>query len=377
MSWRVEDGTPYRNVCDLEFRDRDGADEVAFAAAPHGSPETLWFCFRLARQPGAEVRPLRLVLQHAETMLGCNRPEGMRPVVRTPNVDWVRQPAPEVRELPDGRSEWCWSVTTSEPWLDVALCYPYGRDEIAALRSRCGIWRQDTIGVSHASRPIERLANDYGEEGGDRPGIYCVARQHSGEVSGSWALDGFLDRMAELGDAAPLIWAAPLSNIDGVEQGDYGKDNYPYDLNRAWEPLMRHETLVISRDILRWRQRCRPIAVLDWHSPAGTASDGIFVFGPDPDRVPELAAAAEPWLEVLADSLGPVAAEQFSRVVTYRSRWETMTLGRWVRERLELQSLTFEVSYAMSQDGVLTREDYRQAGRRLADAMDRLVTAGK
>lgn len=376
MSWRVEDDVPFGNVCDVACREVDGAWEVVFAAAPHGGPETLWFCFRLQRHGLPDGRPLKLVLQHPDTMLGCGRPAGMRPVVRTATVDWVRQGEPEVRALPDGREVWVWTLTPNDDWLDVALCYPYGPDEVAALTARCGgVWAADTIGVSHASRPIVRLANDYGSEGGTRPGIYCVARQHSGEVSGSWALDGFLARMAELGDAAPLIWAVPLSNIDGVMQGDYGKDNYPYDLNRAWEPLMRHETLVIARDILRWRQRCQPAIILDWHSPGGTESDGIFVFGPNPETVPDVAKAAEPWLEALEECLGPLASSRFSRVVTYRSRWETLTLCRWARERLELLSLTFEVSYAMSRDGVLTRESYQRAGRQLADATARLATA--
>ncbi len=377
MTWHVESGTPYRNVCDLDYRSRDGLEELSFAAAPHGGPETLWFCFRLVRDGAPAARPLRLVLKHPDTMLGGHRPPGLRPVVRTASMDWWRLPEPEVRHLPDGRSEWCWELSPTDDWLDVALCYPYGRDEVAALRSRCGgACAEDTIGVSHASRPIARLANDYGQEGGERPGVYCIARQHSGEVSGSWALDGFLERTAELGPAAPLVWAVPLSNIDGVEQGDYGKDNYPYDLNRAWEPLMRHETLVISKDILRWRQRCRPVVVLDWHAPGGTESDGIYVFGPHPDRVPDLLTAAEPWLAALAEALGPLGAERFSLFVNYRSRWETLSLGRWVRERLELLSLTFEVSYAMSREGVLTRERYQQAGRLLADAVATLAGQG-
>ena len=374
MSWSIEDGTPYRNVCDVEIRDRDAVVEVAFAADPHGGPEALWFCFRLRHDGPPPIKAVRLVLKHADTMLGCGRPAGLRPVMRTPAVDWVRLPEPDVNLRADGRAEWCWDITPADDRIDVALCYPYGREEVQALRDRTAeTWSCETIGVSHAARPIERLANGCGEEGGQRPGVYCVARQHSGEVSGSWALDGFLERMAELGDGAPLIWAVPLSNIDGVEQGDYGKDNYPYDLNRAWEPLMRHETLVIARDIQRWRLRCRPVIVLDWHSPGGTESDGLYTFGPDPAESPEQAAAAAPWIAACDEALGDLGAERFSRIANYRSRWETLSLGRWSRQRLDLPSLTFEVSYALSRVGVLTREQYQLAGRRLADATTRIA----
>src|SRR5690606_24228363 len=102
-------------------------------------------------------------------------------------------------------------------FFDFAYCYPYGATELDALLAESnGYWRRDTFGVSPQGRPMVRLCNDYGHKENQRPGLYLLARQHSGETPGSWMLDGFLRRVAELGDAAPLVWAAPLTNIDGV-----------------------------------------------------------------------------------------------------------------------------------------------------------------
>jgi hypothetical protein len=190
-------------------------------------------------------------------------------------------------------------------------------------------------------------------------------------------LDGLLRHMATLGDCAPLVWAVPLTNIDGIEQGDYGKDNFPYDLNRAWGVVpMRHETLVMQRDILRWRKRCKPVLAIDFHAPGGCESDGIYCYlknGNDEAR--ELHAATREWTAAVQASIGQeYAAEDFARVATYASRWETPTFGTYCAETLEIPGFTMETPYAMAGDKVLEVADYREAGRRIAATIaDRLA----
>ena len=170
------------------------------------------------------------------------------------------------------------------------------------------------------------------------------------------------------------MWVVPLSNVDGVEQGDYGKDNFPYDLNRAWgQPPMRHETLVIQRDIERWRRRCRPALAIDFHGPGGCEADGAYAYLPKPDRFPEQFAEAGKWTEAAQQALGsPLAAETFSRTASYASRWETPTFTTYM-SLLGIPAFTLETSYALANGTVLTREAYREIGRRLLEGiMDRL-----
>jgi hypothetical protein len=271
MAFKIDTDIPYGNVCDVSVTEREGMTEVSFAADPHGGPECLWFCFRLIQVAPTTGfnRKIRLVLKHSFNMLGGGNSLNMRPVIRRVETDWERLDAPLVEKLPDGRNLVAWVIDAPEPFVDVAYCYPYGRSDVDTLLSETdGYWRADTIGVSQEGRPLIRLSNSYGEVDSNRPGLYLLARQHSGETSGSWVLDGFLRHTASLGDSAPLIWSVPLANIDGVERGDYGKDNFPYDLNRAWgTPPMRHEVLVFQRDMQRWKERCRPVLGIDFHAP--------------------------------------------------------------------------------------------------------------
>lgn len=375
MDFRVETQIPFGNACDLELTSLRDTLMVAFAADPHGGPETLWFCFRLVAlttTAHTSVRSIRLVLKHACNMLGGQDPFTIRPVVRYDDGAWRRLDAGDLVPLPDGRTYITWEVDAPQRTLDVAFCYPYGMDDVRALVAETdGYWHMDTIGVSQHARPLVRLSNDYGYEGADRPGLYLIARQHSGETPGSWVLDGFLRYLATLGDQAPLVWAIPLANIDGVEEGDYGKDNFPYDLNRAWgRPPMRHEISVYQRDMARWRNRCRPVLGIDFHAPGATERSGVYAHLPDPETDRAAYDAALPWAEWTSAALSPrFAATDFARVPRYSSRWETPSFRLHGWTRLGIACITYETPYALAGELVLTQEHYREIGRRIAQGV--------
>ncbi|HDS74822.1 MAG TPA: hypothetical protein ENN56_04695, partial [Firmicutes bacterium] len=248
MSIRVTTDIPFGNAANVLVSDADSVPEISFTSHPHGGTESLWFCFR-AIADGSPAPRLRIVLTNPDTLLGVGHGDHVHPVVRrnadSPDSDWERLPGGTVQELPDGRWNVIWDVERPGTSCDFAVCYPYGPDELATLLTDTNrAFSIDTIGVSQHGRPIPRLSNDAGSPGGKRAGIFLMARQHSGETTGSWVLDGMLREFARHGDRAPLVWAIPFSNLDGVIEGDYGKDPFPWDLNRAWSsPAMRHEIL--------------------------------------------------------------------------------------------------------------------------------------
>ena len=369
---RVETNVPYGNACDISITREGGTDVAAFAADPHGGPECLWFCFRLVEDDPAAGVPgrVKLILKHFRNILGGGKPENIRPVIKPAGGEWQRMERGVREDLPDGRCQAAWHVDAPRSFADIALCYPYGRPELDALVSdTAGYWGADTIGVSQGRRPIIRLSNAPGAEGSSRPGLYLIARQHSGETPGSWVLDGFLRRVATLGHAAPLVWAVPLSNIDGVEQGDYGKDNFPYDLNRAWgvQP-MRHETLVIACDIREWTRRCRAVLGIDFHAPGACETEGIYTFHPRLDAFRR--KEADRWAAAVQKALTrEFAMERFASEATYPSRWETPNFGLHCYTAAGVEGLSLETPYSMIGDTILTRERYQEAGRRIAEGV--------
>lgn len=345
---------------------------VHFTAHPHGGTEVLWWCFRLERTAHAPDR-VRLVWEHVTNGLGLC-PDSiplMHPVVRLDGGPWQRLPAGTAREGADGRVAAVWESAAPEKWLEAAFCFPHGADDVAEFARATG-WRQDVIGVSSKGRELIRVANDYGVLGGTRPGVYCVAHQHSSEMSGAWALHGFLEEMARQGAAAPLVWAVPVTNIDGTIEGDYGKDPFPWDLNRAWGyPPMRSEVSVCMQDIGRWRSRCQPVLCLDFHSPGGSETEGCYTFLLDPETHADAHARGAAWADVMAAELADYAAPNFKLVARYPSRFKSDQYASFNRfyTQGEVLGMTFEIPYHRIRDRVLTIADYREIGRRMAVAV--------
>jgi len=367
------------NACALEISEADGADVVRFAAAPHGGTEALWFSLAVE---GCGPRPVDVVLTNLDSCLGdATQWERVWPVARQGDGPWLRLPAGNVRLLADGRREVCWRVQPAGDAFQLAFCYPYGQAELAALvHDTGGYWSCDAVGVSGGGRPLPRLSNSGGAEGATAPGIYLVARQHAGETPGSWVLDGLLRRAAET--VAPdelLLWAAPLANLDGVVEGDYGKDPFPHDLNRAWTvPPMRHEVLVLQRDMRRWARRCRPAAVVDLHAPGGCETEGAYFFIPRAARPPDSVAAARAALEVLLSRLPEdIVSREPVHQPSYPSRWDADgTIGGWAWDHLSLPSVSLETPYGASRELPLTPVEYGRLGAALLEGLRAVAAAG-
>jgi len=375
MQLQVSDRIPYGNVAAVESGVVDGNSHIAFTAAAHGGIERLWFCFRISNPAPQSLPPRTLLeLKHVSTMLG-GQPADCHPVIRYDGGEWKRLPAGEVANRPDGHFSLRWTVDTPATFAEVALCYPYGEPELRQLAAECGgYWKCDEIGVSQKGNPIRRLSNACGEPGNGRPGLYVISRQHAAEVSGAWVLDGFLRRLAELGDRAPLVWCVPITNIDGVLAGDYGKNPYPHDLNRAWDASapMRHETLLLMRDQSYWKERCHPAAFLDFHSP-GMLEDDHYCFVPSAGAIPPgLAEATERLARQVESALPDYAAANFIRRADYKP------FGVWggfanatehAANALGIPGLSFETSYQRAHGKLLEPKDYREIGRLTADAV--------
>lgn len=370
MAIRMMDRFPGANVRVLELTQAP-RPEVVFAADPHGGPESLWFYFKLEDREPPDNPPesLTLTLRFFENMLGGSDPAACRPVTRVAGKNWNRLRAPVVTTLADGQPLLHWTVPYPLERTELALCYPYGRDELDVLLRRSkGYWRETAIGLTQGGHVLTRLDNGSAVKTGKAAsrGLYLLARQHAGETPGSWVLDGLLEGISRSKAANWCVWAIPFAHLDGVLDGDYGKDPFPYDLNRAWgTPPMRHETLVLQRDMQRWAARCRPELLLDLHAPGACQTAGIYTYTTPGES--DDARDNQAWVNVLQQALGAeFAAESFARTATYPSRWTTPTAKDYAQQAFGCAAITIETPYALCGDTVMAPKQYREAGRRLA-----------
>ena len=76
------------------------------------------------------------------------------------------------------------------------------------------------------------------------------------------------------------------------------------------------------------------------------------------------------WANVLKQGLGrEYAAENFKRVAEGPSRWSTPDLAAYAHATFQVPALALETPYASCGTTVMQAKQYRDAGKRLADAI--------
>ncbi|MBD3293516.1 MAG: hypothetical protein GF393_11370 [Armatimonadia bacterium] len=362
------------NGCILDVTRAGDGWRIHFASEPRTSPQPLWFHIKADGLDGA---PVEFVWENADICLGSQNELGrLRPVLRADDGDWDRCEGVEVDQHADGRRSVRFAHLGGSAIVAAAFCFPYAPPDLeATLEGTTDAWQRVTIGVTHEGRPLPRLRLD-GDHSAQRAGVYLMARQHAGETPGSWALDGILRHLASEDEgAAELreeldVWVCPFVDLDGVVNGDYGKDALPWDYNRAWERLpMRASVHAIMRDLLRWQTRTHPRLVIDLHGP-GHSTPGVYLQLPRSERPEEQRVGALEFARDLAESFPELSAARMAHETTYASRWNRLsTLGTWAWDYLDAtQCVSVEVSYQRLTEDPLVPDDYREIGRRIIRA---------
>ncbi len=373
MSLKLESKFPGGNARRLLVKTDGEVPVVSFAADPCQGPECLWFNFRLVETAPETVKTekVQLVLKYFDNLYGSGDPIRVRPVCKHQNQDWVRMKPGKIAVGEDGQHSVSWIIDYPKPSVEVAVCFPYGSQEIKQMIDKTrGYWKSDTIGLTQSGRPIQRLSNNAGTPGGDMPGIYLIARQNPGETPGSWVLDGLLRELARTRNQRCLFWVIPLADIDGIIRGEYGKKNYPFNLNRSWgDSFYRHETLVIQNDLKRWQKRCKPVLGINFQSPGICHTEGIHCYLPDGERFPDLHKLSTAWANNLANRLPAkftATAKDFKKSATQRPGGLENDFISYACESLKISAVTLLSPYSMAGDNLLSRKCYRESGKTIA-----------
>lgn len=350
----------------------DGPTVSFLAQSKMNEPQPNWFYFQLH---GVTGRRVKLHLANATQCLDCFGPQTWatnHPVYRAAGEPWQRVDRVTC-ELDEAR---CYQTTFEVPVLaetmEVAFCYPYLAEHMTKCLVESPALRSTVIGYSNRGRPIQRIFTETGDAARPRPGIYILGRQHSGEVSGAWIIDGMLRYLAaEEGRPArekAVWWLVPIVDVDGVTEGCYGKDQIWNDFNRAWGAPFpkRTELHAIHHDMEQWQAATQPALVLDMHSPAHDERGMYFVIHGD---VPE---AERAWLEDFnrrlneqAQAAGLEACTIDARVAGDNSSAQSgLTAVRHARQQFGARGCVVETSYqGPTTGGTYSIEDYQTYGK--------------
>lgn len=360
-----------------------GDNTYSFAIEPDtNSTDRQWFYFTVS---GAKGQRLTFHLRDTDktNVPGCWRTA--HPVASSDgggswrHVDGPTSPT---------RTAFYFSHTPASDIEHIAFHFPYtysrARRQTAAWAAHRDV-RAAVIGRSIEGREIVRLrVTSAAAPANGKHGAWIVARQHAGEVTGSWVCEGFMefllsdDPMAKMLRDKFVINVVPMCNPDGVVAGNY-RDNFAgVNLNRVWDApdaATSPEILAVTRAIAEWARDGQPYQFFaDLHSTAGPSPH--FAFHAGPDIKPPLSADPENYHEESEKFLALIDARNpaFDHTAG-RSRSQNKGLGRENNTfNYGVMAFTFESGYNRVNDGpdkdaFMTPALHKSIGEALARAL--------
>lgn len=158
-------------------------------------------------------------------------------------------------------------------WIAYIPPYPFSRlqSQLKALEGKPGV-HLASIGRSVQGKPLHLVTlSPMASDEGDLPVAWIVARQHSFETGGSWAIEGLLQFLTSSDPEAlkirqrTIFKICPMLNPDGVTAGGTRFNAKGVDLNRHWspddplssEPFSAPEIALVKQAVHRWRETHR------------------------------------------------------------------------------------------------------------------------
>ena len=129
--------------------------------------------------------------------------------------------------------------------------------------------RSETIGFSVLKKPITMF---FIETDIKNPYIIILGRQHPPEVTGAFALKGFIDQLVSPSQLSQNflnqynIIFVPLMNPDGVDNGHWRYNVNKIDLNRDWGTFSQPETIAVNEKLIRLTANSKLAFFIDFHS---------------------------------------------------------------------------------------------------------------
>lgn len=166
---------------------------------------------------------------------------------------------------------WAWTNTASDDYK--SFTYTFGPDEnevffnhnmrystaqFASLCTELGL-EIKTLTVSERGRPIPYV--EFGD--GDKIMLF-TSRHHACESTGTYLMEGVLRTLVGHVPEGFKVVAVPFVDMDGVVDGDQGKNRAPHDQNRDYidEPLY-----ACVRALKKLAEGEKVISAIDLHSP--------------------------------------------------------------------------------------------------------------
>lgn len=243
------------------------------------SSDRQWYCFEVR---GAQGKTLTFRILNTNT---TNVPGHWSVAVPVASSDGGTTWAPITGATSSTSSTYTFSHTVTSAAERLAYHYPYPFSRHEGFLSKWSAHPDvETIplGRSVEDRPIDllRITSTHSLSSESKIGIWVIARQHSAEVTASYALEGFMEFVLSSDPAAlalrrnAVVNVVPFVNPDGATHGNYRNNARGINLNRVWNgtasELTSPEVKAIETAIAAWVAAGNPYHLfVDLHSISG------------------------------------------------------------------------------------------------------------
>ncbi len=302
----------------------------------------------------------------------------------------------------DGGETWSWlgkkavnkrafTYTFPKSADEVRFCLgmPYQEANLRRFLSRYADnphLRIETHSTTRKSRKTERLHLGKLD---DRPNyrVLLTCRHHSCEMMASWVLEGIMETI--LSDTDDGRWfcenveiaAVPFMDLDGVEDGDQGKNRAPHDHNRDYTGRSIYPSVAALRQFApKWSEGRLKLA-LDMHCPwfkgggdmQGSSEQIFLVDGPSQEVRQQIQKFSKTLQQV---QTGPLVYSTKHNLPWGRmwNKGKHARCGIWAAELPGISvGTTIEIPYAKAGGKPVTVETARAFGHDLARAIRRYL----
>lgn len=204
--------------------------------------------------------------------------------------------------------------------------------------------------------------------------IIAAARHHACESTGSYVLEGFVEEYLKRPIENTKLFCVPIVDLDGVTDGDQGKNRAPHDHNRDYCP---DETPIYPETaaIRSYAERNGCFLGFDFHSPwhIGGENDHVYIV-----------QCTEKKLEAYKRFGEFLEEEQTENAFLYESKYDVpsdtgwnsydkvQTFSGFMNEQNDNAiAFTLETAYFGTPENRFSQENARELGRCFLRAVDR------
>lgn len=199
------------------------------------------------------------------------------------------------------------SIDSSKLWISAQELFTTG--DLAAwaeAMSSVPVVHQNVIGKSRKGRDLV-LLDIYNKSKKDKNLIIIFSRQHPPEVTGFYAMQAFVEAIAQSGNDTGFldtyrILVYPMLNPDGVDMGHWRHNAGGIDLNRDWAYYNQSEVRQIADHVVKesYENESKVVLGFDFHS---TYKDVYYTQSVEEQKTPTTPWFRRQWFKALEGNI--------------------------------------------------------------------------